>query len=419
MPSPLCDVPAARLVAAVADAADRWTDADFPPRVRATRAVMQRTGYTEPVVDYALDRLFGGLTRAALAATIESELGSVAALDGFVARVGRPDVWYRGVERAAFVASDTTIGVALPHLAFALCAKASAIVKDRSDALIARFAETLVDERAEFAAALRVETWTSDDETAVQRAFAGAQTVVAFGSDTALRAIRAGLDPEALFVPFGHRTSIGLIARAAFSNDDAHLDELAAGIARDALLYDGEGCLSVHAVLVEADASTFRAFTERVARACDDASIEFPPSSLALDPRTVAYRARALFGAAQRDDRTVIGGAVVPVSGAAAAPFVLDAGRSLDEPPPLEPRTLALYRLDDLGEARDYIARHRLPLEAVTVAPQSTRARLDAVARDLGATRICGVGTAQDPPTTGNHGGAGRILPFVRAVYST
>jgi acyl-CoA reductase-like NAD-dependent aldehyde dehydrogenase len=398
------------LIAAVGDAAERWTDADFPPRVRATRAVIARTGYTEPVVDYALDRLFESITRGTLAATIESELGSANALDEFVSRAGRPDVWYRGVERAVLVASDTTIGVAIPHLAFALCAKASVIVKDRSDELIARFAETLVEEGPEFARAIAVDVWNSDDRAANRAAFEGAQTVVAFGSDAALHAIRNELDPETHFVAFGHRTSMAMIARDAFvSNDERDLDALAEGLARDALLYDGEGCLSVHAALVEADAAVFADFAARVARACSAASIEFPPGSPTLDPRTAAYRASALFRASQTAGRTITGGA--------AAPFVLDAGMPLDEPPPLAPRTLGLYRLDDLADARAFVARHALPLEAVAVAPEPARERLDEVARTLGAARLCRIGTSQDPPLTGNHGGAGRILPFVRAMY--
>jgi hypothetical protein len=61
-------LPARTIVRAIADAAERWTDADFPPRVRATAAIEERLGYTTPVVDYALDRLFRGITSDALTA---------------------------------------------------------------------------------------------------------------------------------------------------------------------------------------------------------------------------------------------------------------------------------------------------------------------------------------------------------------
>ena len=73
----LRDLPAARIVASLAGACERWANADFPPRVRATRAVMERMGYSEPVVDYALDRLFEPVTVPALRAVIDNELGSL------------------------------------------------------------------------------------------------------------------------------------------------------------------------------------------------------------------------------------------------------------------------------------------------------------------------------------------------------
>ena len=83
-------VPARGIVRAVADAAARWADADFPPRVRLLNRVVERTGYTMPVVEYALDQLFESLSADALEATIAGELGSLEVLDGFALRPGRP-----------------------------------------------------------------------------------------------------------------------------------------------------------------------------------------------------------------------------------------------------------------------------------------------------------------------------------------
>jgi len=70
-------LPARRIVAHVADAARRWSDADFPPRVRVTAEIERRLGYSTPVVEYALDRLFFGITPAALEAAIGAELGAL------------------------------------------------------------------------------------------------------------------------------------------------------------------------------------------------------------------------------------------------------------------------------------------------------------------------------------------------------
>jgi hypothetical protein len=381
---------APRIARALADAAARWSDADFPPRVRATRALIERTRYSEPVVEFALDRLFEGLTFEALRATIESELGSLAALDGFIARPGRPDVVYRAIPDALIISSDTTIGVAIPPLAFALCAHAHVTVKDRSDGLVAAFAETLFEEEPALREKLRVESWDGASQGAEHLARAG--VVVAFGGTEALREIRAQLSPEARFVPFGHRTSAGYVTRETTSEARA-AQACALAAARDALLADGEGCLSLKALFVEAADEEARVrFRRALDDALDAAAIEFPPGARELAPQVASYRARTGFRRSQGYD----------------AP--------LEEPPPLLPRTLAVYAVEEPAQALAFIARHRLPLEAFAMCA-GARPDVAAAAERSGAMRITELGKLQDPPLAGNHGGEGRILPFVRAIY--
>ncbi len=397
-----------RRIVAIADAAARWCDADFPPRVRATRALEGRTSYTEPVIDYALDTLFGELVAPALRTTIENELGTLAALDGFVPRAGRPAVSYRALARATIVSSDSTIGVAIPALAFALCAGCAVTVKDRDDRLVAAFAETLVEESPDLRDSIAMALWDGATADAAINAHLGeADVVVAYGGAAALAAIRARLRPDARFVPYGHRTSVGYVTRETLDGADAGA-AAAAGIARDALLYDGEGCLSAHAVFVESGARMpVAAFARIVAEACDAAAIEFPAGYTERDAAVVAYRRAALFRAAQGAG-AVYAGVVAPHL------VVLDPPAS--EPPPLLRRTLAIYGIAGAGEAAAFVRLHDLPLEGVAL---SSFARDDvlAFARTSGASRIARLGTLQQPPLGGEHGGYGRILPFVRAIY--
>lgn len=403
----LRELPARDIVRAVADAGARWTDADFPARVRATQAVMARTRYSEPVVDYALDRLFGGITRAALEATIAGELGAVDALDGFIERPGRPAVFYRGAERVAIVASDTTIGVAIPPLAFALCAKTHVLVKDRADRLVAAFAETLLEELPEVAASLAIEAWEGDDAQASRAHLERAGVVVAFGGESALGAIRARLSAEARFIPFGHRTSAGYVAREDLAQEAA-ARTIAAAAARDALLYDGDGCLSLHMLFVERGGAVDAArFAHAVAQACDAAAIEFPRGAAEPHPQTVGYRDRAFFHTTQSHG-------TVHSDPAAAHVVAFDPPRH--EPPPLLPRALAVYPVDGPADALTFLRAHAVALEAFGCATPPGPALL-AMALETGATRIARLGALQDPALAGNHGGESRILPFVRAVY--
>ncbi|MGP6158495.1 MAG: acyl-CoA reductase [Vulcanimicrobiaceae bacterium] len=396
--------PAAELVDVVADAAARWCDPDFAPRVRTTGALVERTGYSTPVVEYALDRLFGAITREALRATIAGELGALEALDGFVARSGRPDVCFQPAGAVAIVSSDTTIGVALHPLVFAICAKAQVLVKDRDDRLIAAFLETLAEERPELAGRLRAETWNG---AADADRLGNADVVVAFGRDDALRAIRAALPAQARFLPFGHRTSVGYVSRASLG-DEAAARRVARGAARDALLYDGEGCLSLHALFVErGGALEPERFARLMAAACDELAVEFPVGTRPSDPRVEAYRKRLRFRAAQGTGALYCGH---------HGPHLVAFDLPRDEPPPFLPRTLGLYPVDAPGDALAFLRLHRLPLEAFATdddpAPELRDAALAA-----GASRLTLLGRLQDPPLGGEHGGAGRILPFVRAIY--
>ncbi len=394
-------LPAARITAHVADAARRWRDADFPPRVRVAAEAERRLGYSPPVVEFALDRLFSSLDRDALEAAIAAELGAVGALDGPLERPGRPAAWARGVERVAIVSSDTTIGVALVPALFALCAKCDVTVKDRSDALVAAFFASLAEEHPAFARAARARPWTGGDDPHEAELFGDADVVVAFGRDDALRAIRARCGTDTRFVPFGHRASIGRLTRA---EADALDGALADRIVRDALLYDGEGCLSLHALFADAAGARLERVANALRAACERVALEFPGGTrdAAAVARVAAYRNLAAFRAAEGS-----GG----VLRAGDATLVIDP--PLDDGPPFLPRVLPLHGGDDNAVAA-YVARLRLPVEALGVA--ACDAGAVALAARIGAVRVAPFGAMQSPPVASHHGGRPRIADFVRWI---
>ena len=404
---PLRGIAAQSIVTAVADAAERWTDADFPPRVRATAAIEDRLGYTMPVVDYALDRLFGGLTRPVIVAAIEAELGTVAALDGFVARAGAPAAWARGVERVTIVSSDTTIGVAIPPLAYALCAKCRVTVKDRSDALVAAFAATLGEALPALRDAIDVQTWSGGDASREDDAFGRADAVVAFGGPDALRAIRAACAPDATFVPFGHRASAGYVDRAALGGD---LAALTSAIARDALLYDGDGCLSLHVLFLErAGDGRTQPFVDALVAACEAAAIEFP-----LGRRDATRGARSASYAAGAAFRAANGAGTARRAPDGAWSIVVDP--PFGELPPFGAGTIPIILVDGPAEAAAYVTRHGLPLQALGVPAERDDDAVADLAVRLGAVRIAMLGDMQAPPLAGHHGGRARIADFVRWI---
>lgn len=403
----LQSIPARRIVRAIAGAAERWSDADFPPRVRATDRIAGRTGYAVPVVEYALDRLFFPLDETELRQIIAGELGALEVLDGFHARSGKPDAWARPVGKVCVISSRTTIGVALYPAIFALCAKCDVTVKDREDALVAAFFETLAEELDELQIAAQASTWDSSEAESPD--LAQFDAVVAFGSDDVLARIGAGVRYPHRFIGFGSRMSAGYVVRESL--DLAQLDALCEGAARDLVLYETEGCLSLHVLFVERGGAVGETdFARRLAEVLERAAVEFPPGRIepAQSARFGQVRNLAAFRAAS-------GRGSVFGSDEARFALVLDPPRI--EPPAFLPRTLGVLPVDDPADALAYLREHRLPLEAFALS--SPRSDVVQMAVDAGAVRLARFGELQHPPPGGDHGGRPRIAEFVTWIDRT
>lgn len=406
--NPLADIPVKRIVRAIADAAERWSDADFPPRVRATDRIADRTGYSIPVVEYALDRLFFSITRDALEAAIRNELGSEQILDGFVPRASGPDAWAAPLGEVCLISSRTTIGVALIPAIFALCAKNRVLVKDREDSLVAAFFDTLTQEDEAFEDSARALAWSAEDPGA--QSLDEFDAVVVFGTDRTLQAVRNSLRAGARFIGYGRRASAGYVTRESLG-DGAHVDALAQGAARDLVLYESEGCLSLHVLFVERGGDTPPAeFAKILAAHVERAAIEFPlgtrsarqAAGIAQFRDLAAFRAAAGTGAVFSDAR---------------ARYAVSADHPAADPPPFLPRTLGIVEVDAPDDALHYLRRHALPLEGFALS--GTRSDAVRAALRSGAVRLTRFGELQHPPLGGNHGGRPRIAEFVRWIDRT
>lgn len=404
----LADVPVRNVLAAIADAAVRWSDADFPPRVRVTGRIAERTGYSVPVVEYALDRIFFSITQQELGATIRSELGSLAILDGFASRPDRPDAWAAPAGSVCVISSRTTIGVAIVPAVFALCAKNDVLVKDREDSLVYAFFETLAQELDEFAHAARASTWSPNDERAPDlRTF---DAVAAFGADETLAAIRGMLSPAARFIGYGSRASAGYVTRESLGSRE-QATEIARGAARDLVLYETEGCLSLHTLFAErGGAVSLEEFGGILAACVEQANVEFPiaqrgagaAARIARQRNLAAFRAAGGRGAVFASDAAEYAVLVEPPS---------------SEPPQFLPRTIGIVGVDGPRDALAYLREHALRLEGFALSEK--RADLMRAAVDAGAVRLARFGELQHPPLSGDHGGWPRIAEFVRWIDRT
>ncbi len=389
--------PVRAIVAAIDAAAVAWCDAGFEPRVRARDAVVRRTGYSEPMIDYAFDRLFGSLRRDSIECVIEDELGSLDVLDGFVERSGRARAAALPAGRVCIVSSRTTVGVAIAPAIFALCAKCTVLVKDREDYLATAFFETLTSELPEIRDAVAARSWNGDAETATLREF---DVVVAFGSDATLAEISSNLPYPTRMIGYGTKASAGYVAREALAGANAAA-AIAAGAARDLILYESEGCLSLHALFVEeGGAIGVHEFTEHLATALRDVGAELP--SVLDDASAPARRAAARDLAAFRGERYF-------ADAGAQYLAVLDPPRA--SPPFFLPRTLGIHRVARPADAAAYLSRHGITLEALAIAGDRNDVR-DLALRTK-AARIARFGSLQAPSLGVFHGGRPRIAEFV------
>ena len=388
--SALANVPARRIIRAVADAAERFADADFPPRVRLLDRIVERTGYSLPVVEYALDALFSSITTSDIEAVISSELGSIDALDAA-----------REPKRVCILSSRTTIGVAIVPAIFALCAKCSVLVKDREDGLVRAFFEALAVELPEIADAARAQAWDGEHGGVDLSSY---NVVVAFGNDDTLRSIRASLAPGVTFFGYGAKASFGYIAREALG-DEREAKALADGAARDLVLYESEGCMSLHVLFVEDGGSIDpKGFAALLAHAIERAAVEFPPGE-----REAAIRAQVGHARDIASFRAATGRGCVFSDPHASFLVVVDP--PANEAPLFLPRTLGVHLVDAPGDATAYLAQHGIAIEAAAIAPLDS-SRTASLA-PTGAHRFAAFGDLQRPPLGGNHGGLPRIANFV------
>ncbi|HEX4014461.1 MAG TPA: acyl-CoA reductase [Candidatus Cybelea sp.] len=390
-------LPVRSIVDAVARAAGAWSDPGFAPRERARHAVSERMEYSLPVVDYALDRLFRSLTSDALRQAIAAELGSLDVLDRFVERA--PGLFARALPlgRVCIVSSRTTIGVAIVPAIFALCAKCEVLVKDRDDRLAGAFFTTLA-EIAPGLASAAARPWRGGDDERID--LAAYDCVVAFGRNTTLDEIAAALPAATRFIGYPTKYSAGYVARDALQNEE-DVVTLARDAARDALLYDGEGCLSLQAIFVERGGRvTPEIFCELLVRAIEEVEARFPAvARVEGSARRAMARDLASFrgAVAQRENGDASTNALV----------LLDSG----EAPSFAPRVIDVRSVDALAEAVDYLRRNRVGIESLAVAGATAAFEL---AVETGAARIAPFGSLQAPRLASLHGGRPRIAEFVR-----
>ena len=331
----------------------------------------------------------GATTADGLLALVRAELGHAEILDGFQAHGGQL-ARACAVGTILHVVSGNTPAAGLQSLIRGLLLGAHNLCKVPSAGLpeVAEFCAALPPE---LAARVEVAGELPDDW------LARAEAVVVFGHDATIAHFRALMRPEQRFVAHGHRLSFGVV----FDDPDFTSAPLAA---RDASLFDQQGCLSPHVFYVVKNAREYAARLAGEMRAFQ-----------ALEPRGRVSLSEANSIRTRREDLAFRAAQAASVElwqseGATAWTVAYDESPGFPRSPLNRFVFVKPLPADLAAELREV----RQHLSCAGFWP-ATRDRARALA-SLGVSRLCPLGQMQAPPWTWLQDGAPALAPLVRWV---
>ena len=235
-----------------------------------------------------------------------------------------------------------------------------------------------------------------------------ADCIVASGSDATVAAVGARVGPPRRLVTYGHRLSVAVVGSEALRGNG--LRDAADRLALDVALWDQLGCLSpVAAYVVDADVAAADSFAEALSGALADVEERLPRG--AVDKATAA---RIALERADAEMRGAAGARVAVHAGAGSSWTVVREDAPVVRPAPLH-RFVRVLPTSDGAALIDALAPLGPHLAAAALA--GFGAETPALARrlaDLGASRICALGSMQCPPLAWSHDNRGVLTPLAR-----
>lgn len=405
----LAHIPVERIITLLDRVANRWLDPASPYRREAEGLLPAITGYSEPAIRKGLSSFLSLLRRANLERLVEQELADPQVLDGF-----RPHARGGGQTRAygpaltVHVWSGNVPGLPAQSLTNGLLVKSACLGKVASEEPLfaSLLAESIAEVDERLAECLAVAWWAGGDEELERTAFARADAIIAYGSETAMAAIRGRAPRQARFIEYGHKLSFGAIAREALTAERARdtVDRAAYDVAK----YDQQGCLSPHLFYVERGSPISPCdFAERLGQALAGYETLVPRGRLKLE------EAASAASLSQRYElRQAAGERVAAIQGGSWAVLY-------DEDPTFQPsclnRTVFVKPVADLEEIPTLLGPVRRYLQTCGVAASLERTVVlaDALGR-LGLDRVCPLGRMADVAPEWHHDGRFNLLDLLR-----
>jgi len=410
----------------IAHTAEQWLEPDNGFRALALREGPAETGWSRATLTRGLDAFFGSITVESLEALVAQDLGDARRLDDFGAgpaehRTGRTSLAV-GPELLVHLTAGNLPNPALFSMILGLITRSAQIVKCPRDAsLFPRlFAHSLAATESKLGACMELVSWSHDERHAREwedLLFSEAACVTATGGDTMLAEVRPRIPSRTRFVGYGHRISLGLIAKESLSPYSRK--RLVRAMADDITAWNQLGCLSPHAYYVEEEVSgsaetlgeELAAELERREATEPRGSIGVAESALIQSRRsTFELRSAAMASMAERNlHRSLFFEPPATVrlwSSAESTAWTVVLNHDARFQPSCLHRFIELKPIRNWNEVLRFAEPFRHQVSTVAVAAPDER--MPEVARQLahwGASRICPIGRMQTPPAAWRHDG--------------
>jgi len=397
------------------DAAIRdWMDPACPGRREAEAAFAAATGMPAATAPFVVT--LEPCAHGAVREWTRAEVTPFEALDGFVPAPGGGMARALGPGLAVLVLPGNVPAVWLPAFFACLAGRSACLLKPAADDPItpAAFVASLVRHLPELAPAVAVLPWRGGDSGVEGEVLGAADAVLAWGGAGSTASLAHRIAPGTDFIAHGPAYAAGAVAREAMN--PGKLAAVASDASRDALLFDGRGCLSLTAVFLEKGGlyeSSEGAAEFAKAMAAAAAALPGGRPSAAAAAFTQSWRARARA-------RSLAGKGAALFTSPAGLDWTVIYDPDIPLPPATLWRTLWIHpvgKLEDIpGKAA--AAAGAPVLHALAFAgPEARRTALADALAPAGLTRVCGFGRLQSPPLSWSGAGSSpfaRLLRWVR-----
>ena len=405
-------MPVAEVIDAIDRAIARLLDRNDPYRQQAEAWLPVVSGYDADMVRLGLTGFFKTFRAAQLRRFVAEDFANPAVLDGFQPAPKGGAVRAFGPDLLVHSWAGNVPALSLWSLVCGLLVKAANIGKLASaEPLFAGwFARLLAEVHPPLADCLAVVWWSGAGGDEADALYAPADTVLAYGGNQTLDALRKRLPVTTRFLPHGHKLGFGLIGKAAL--DTLKAPAVARLAAWDVMRYDQQGCYSPHVFYVERGAPVSpRAFADYVAAELANLQRRFARRPLDLEEgaaiakwqQSVEWREPSADG-------------VDLLIGPTDAAWSVAYSDSLQ---PLAPtalyRTIAVVAVNNLEAVVPVVAAQRDFLQTAGIA--TSPEELYHLANLLGAagvTRISAIGNMSMPEAGWHHDGRFNLIDLVR-----